>query len=147
MIEAFERHLTAIDIGKKFNSAKTNQDKIDICKEFLEKQGYEINLKPTKVEFERKPSYKKNLIQGGWPPDDTTILPYHQRNCYSILQAEIQICDIEKYYQIDTDPVYQSQLLHKMMPELAKYMKTTLMTHNPDCNSDTLTAKLGVFKV
>ncbi len=149
MIEAFERHLTAIDIGKKFNNAKTNQDKIDVCKEFLEKQGYEVNLKPTKVEFDKGEPFVNHLGQKTWTSNGTSMPPFID-NTAIVLKSSIKISDKEiqrRGSQIATDQVYQSELLYEMIPELAKYMKTTLMPFDHYENSYTLITKLGVFKV
>lgn len=62
MLEAFERHLNTIDIGRKFENAKTNSDKIAIAKEFLEKNGYVVSIKE---DLERT-GFNSNTLQ---PPD------------------------------------------------------------------------------
>lgn len=50
MIEAFERHLKQHNISKQFEEAKTKEDKIEVCKKFLEGEGYTVksNLDPQK---------------------------------------------------------------------------------------------------
>lgn len=50
MIEAFERHLRTHNISKQFEEAKTKEDKIEICKKFLESEGHSVksNLDPEK---------------------------------------------------------------------------------------------------
>lgn len=42
MLEAFERHLRTHNISKQFEEAKTKEDKIAVCKKFLEDEGYYI---------------------------------------------------------------------------------------------------------
>ena len=42
MIEAFERHLNTMDFNRKFENAKTNNERVVVAKEFLEKNGYEV---------------------------------------------------------------------------------------------------------
>jgi hypothetical protein len=148
MIEAFERHLTAIDIGKKFDNAKTNDDRIAICKEFLEKHGYEVGLKPTKVEFDAGEPYINPFGQKTWVSNGTSSPPI-TATATQILQASIKIPDMEiqrRGVQAHNDPIYQKQLMYEMIPELAKYMRMTLMPPNPYDSSCTLIAKLGVFK-
>jgi len=148
MLEAFERHLTAIDISKKFDSAKTNEDRIAVCKEFLEKHGYEVSLKPTKVEFDEGEPYINPFGQKTWVSDRTSSPPI-RTTATEILQASIKIPDIEiqrRGVQAHNDPLYQSELIYNMIPELAKYMRMTLMPPNPYDGSCTITAKLGVYK-
>lgn len=55
MIEAFERHLRQHNISKQFEEAKTKEDKIEVCKKFLESEGYEVQY----------PSIKAQGIVGG----------------------------------------------------------------------------------
>ena len=42
MIEAFERHLSDIEISKKFEKAKTKEEKIAACKKYLEDNDYDV---------------------------------------------------------------------------------------------------------
>lgn len=45
MIEAFERHLRTHNISKQFEEAKTKEDKIEVCKKFLESEGLTVRPK------------------------------------------------------------------------------------------------------
>lgn len=42
MIEAFERHLKQHNISKQFEEAQTKEDKIEVCKKFLESEGFKV---------------------------------------------------------------------------------------------------------
>lgn len=42
MLEAFERHLAAHDIAKRFEKAETKEDRIAVCKKFLEDNDYTV---------------------------------------------------------------------------------------------------------
>jgi len=42
MLEAFERHLKQHNIAKQFEQANTKEDKIAVCKKFLEDEGYSV---------------------------------------------------------------------------------------------------------
>ena len=42
MLEAFERHLSDIEISKRFEKAKTKEDKIAACKKYLEDNDYDV---------------------------------------------------------------------------------------------------------
>lgn len=45
MLEAFERHLRTHNISKQFEEAKTKEEKIDVCKKFLEDEGLTVRSK------------------------------------------------------------------------------------------------------
>lgn len=45
MIEAFERHLRTHNISKQFEEAKTKEDRIEVCKKFLESEGLTVRPK------------------------------------------------------------------------------------------------------
>lgn len=45
MLEAFERHLRTHNISKQFEEAKTKEDKIAVCKKFLEDEGLTVRSK------------------------------------------------------------------------------------------------------
>lgn len=45
MIEAFERHLRTHNISKQFEEAKTKEQKIEVCKKFLEDEGLTVRSK------------------------------------------------------------------------------------------------------
>lgn len=45
MLEAFERHLSDIEISKRFEKAKTKEEKIAACKKYLEDNEYSVTKK------------------------------------------------------------------------------------------------------
>ena len=76
MLEAFERHLNTIDITRKFEKAKTNDERIAICKEFLENQDFVV--KP-KFEFNVERHDRPYIGAVGAPAYDTWV----SNNTYS----------------------------------------------------------------
>ena len=76
MLEAFERHLTSIDITRKFEKAKTNDERVAICKEFLEKQDFVV--KP-KFEFDVERHDRPHIGAVGAPAHETWV----SNNTYS----------------------------------------------------------------
>lgn len=64
MIEAFERHLRTHNISKQFEEAKTKEQKIEVCKKFLEDEG--LTVKPKLDPEKQYDEYKNRIsVRGG----------------------------------------------------------------------------------
>lgn len=165
MLEAFERHLTSIDISRKFEAAKTNEDKIKVCKEFLEKQGFEVKFKPKfpdEDEIERawnrqtKAPMKNPFEPSTWVSDNTysrptggsgSSYPNIQAKGAKVLQSQyIMSDDMIRNYPPDVIPEHvKDKLLSQVLPEIIDHAVFVMATEPYDFS---LRAKLkiGVFK-
>lgn len=89
MIEAFERHLRTHNISKQFEEAKTKEDKIEVCKKFLESEGLTVRSKldaeKQMQEDERYSTVAYPRLQGGGGAGHGKIDP----NSLSILGGDL----------------------------------------------------------
>lgn len=71
MLEAFERHLKQHNIAKQFEKAETKEEKIAVCKKYLEDEGYSVksNLDAEKQyqEAERYGMVANPFVSGSHP--------------------------------------------------------------------------------
>lgn len=161
MLEAFERHLTSIDIGRKFEKAKTNDDKIALCKEFLEKHGYKVK--------KEEPAPKKEIDDWYQPPQigrfgaggggssgkavlhtyvtNNTSSPAIQAKGAKVLQSQYMMSDdMIRNYPYDVIPEHvKDKLLSQMLPEIIDHAVFVMETEPYDI-SLRAKLKLGVFK-
>ena len=153
MLEAFERHLTSIDIGRKFEKAKTNDDKIALCKEFLEKHGYkitkEISEPKTDLDDWSQPprTYRSS---GGYVhtvTTDRTTTPTNLSNNPKVLQSQYTMSDdIIRNYPAGIIPEHiKDKLLSQILPEIIDHAVFIMETEPYDI-SLRAKLKLGVFK-
>lgn len=162
MLEAFERHLTSIDISRKFEKAKTNEDKIKVCKEFLEKQGFEVKFKP---KFETEEEYFHKQLHGAmgtapttWVSDNTyrgptggsgssgSLSPIQTKGAKVLQSQQIMSDEMTRNYPSDVIPEHiKNKLLSQMMPDIIDHAVFVLETEPYDI-SLRAKLKLGVFK-
>jgi hypothetical protein len=152
MLEAFERHLTSIDISRKFEKANTNEEKIKVCKEFLEKQGFEVKFKP---KFETEEEYFRNQLHGAmgtapttWVSNNTaTFPPPIQSKDAKVLQAQQIVSDdmLRNFAYGDVPGHIKNKLLSQMMPDIMDHAAFMIEQQQQDF-SVRAKLKLGVFK-
>ena len=158
MLEAFERHLNTIDITRKFEKAKTNDERVAICKEFLEKQDFVV--KP-KFEFDVERHDRPHIGAVGAPAHETWV----SNNTYSrptggsgssstiqakgakVLQAqEIVSSDTMRNFAYGDVPGHiKDKLLSQMLQEIMDHA-VFMIEQQPHDFSVRAELKLGVFK-
>lgn len=153
MLEAFERHLKTIDIGRKFENAKTNSDKLTVAKEFLEKNGYVVSKK----EEPERTGFNPYTLQ---PPDDNPLRRSHDFEPGILFRETAQSPD-RKVLSVSTS--LDNEDLHRMRgrvdghvtEKLFKELTYNIMKQgyvnmssykNVDYKSVTYNMKLGVFR-
>ena len=134
MIEAFERHLTNVDITNKFEKAKTRDEKIKICREYLEKNGFQVSVKQKKVEgdFPKFPVSPSNV-------KDPQILKYaHRESDYYHMNGTFDPHEHEsRIYQLAANGLLQ---------QLAPFMKLEIVQDRSGFEK-VYTVGIGVFKI
>ena len=161
MIEAFERHLNTIDITRKFEKAKTNDERVAICKEFLEKQDFVV--KP-KFEFNVERHDLPHIGAVGAPAHETWVSPI-SNNTYSrptggsgssstiqakgakVLQAQQIVPNdmLNNFAYGDMPGHIKDKLLSQMLQEIMDHAVFMIERQHHDL-SVRAKLKLGVFK-
>ena len=160
MLEAFERHLTSIDISRKFENAKTNEEKIKLCTEFLEKQGFEVKLKP---KFETEEEYFHNQLHGAmgtapttWVSNNTYSRPTGGSGSSGLSPIQAKGAKVIQSQQIISDDMMRNfaygdvpghikdKLLSQMLPDIMNH--AVFITEQERDFSVRAKLKLGVFK-
>lgn len=145
MLEAFERHLADIEISKRFEKAKTKEDKIEACIKYLEDNDYNvvkrIKTKEDLMTRQQMNAYAhseggiltidantlNNLVIGGI--SGTTIVDNTPKIEYLKVNKRVTQEEIEDA----KDPLDFHSLIVEDLRESIKKELDYKMRHNPKC--------------
>lgn len=150
MLEAFERHLKQHNIAKQFEEAKTKEEKIEVCRKFLESEGLSVrpNLDP---ELQLKEARKNNTIQntlvlgGGGAGGvgnltiDSSVMsgkllstwqPSTPNNPVSYLQSTYRICETDTMLLKEDNTDLKGYALFNLTEKLRKGIEEYICNRN-----------------
>jgi hypothetical protein len=134
MLEAFERHIVSNDISRKFETAKSTDDKIAICKEYLEKNGYRVQLNTALNDKTFEPIVKT-------PQMDNIINKRETLRCREVLPNHFS-----KWSVGDTPEIafIKDRMAETLANEAKKFV---IFTYNDDASTYRahIDAELGVY--
>lgn len=151
MLEAFERHLAAHDIAKRFEGAKSKEDKIEVCKKFLEDNGYLVKTKTTEWPVDMKVTPAVNVGAIGASGDPFYVPTGFGSSKVTWLTADTTISRLDAK-MMNNDPkqiefMMKDNLMHKLASEIIMN-DYALVVEAQDFINDTIRyrAKIGVVK-
>lgn len=151
MLEAFERHLAAHDIAKRFEKAQTKDERIEVCKKFLEENGYAIKTKTTEWPVDMKVEPAVNIGAIGSNADPFYIPTGFGSSKINWLTADTSMSKLDAKLMND-DPkqiefMIKDNLIHKLAKEIVAN-DFAMIVEAQDFINDVVRyrAKIGVVK-